>query len=301
MIFGALLHDKSIRKFKLEQKAMNKLAGVFEKGKHALLFSSTNERLKPYAYDGCWHPDANEILVIRDYSDDNGLMDVASSPSSFQYFDQACHLDDIKALFLINENNECIIQNFNASNILRPQGRAIIRNILSLGSIPAYSFEELSSFEGIMYGEKIHAVIIDRNLFFTSFTYAHQSLDLKNYLKEATDEQLAEFCDNPLFAIADVDKFIKTAKTNTRKDVSLILDGPALKFSIEELIQSAANAGIELPLNAEKTKIVIPEQARERAVVFKFLKNGLFRSIVDHEIYESNSHRRYIRPVSISK
>lgn len=79
-----------------------------------------------------------------------------------------------------------------------------------------------------------------------------------------------------------------------RKDIGRIVQSGILdKYTARYFKQKAESIKnkIKIPLDIDNDKIIIPLKKRDRNEVIKFLRNTIVQSVIDGELYRTNSKK----------
>lgn len=242
---------------------------------------------KAVSYNEDWLTDQESVYRIDNYVDDNNLKTFQDSSVN------SLVVDDYKSIvcLFIKHNGNILIQHIDSRNIIYPEKHGFLyKRLVSDES----NYVLNNSLHGFFVSENVHAVIND-HLFFHSFYLADKALDLSKYMIEASDEQVKEFFYHNLIQMdCDLSDLIHEQNKILRSDIgriiqSGILDRYSAKYFKEkaESIKDTKN----IPLEIKDNKIVIPVKKSDRNEVLKFLKNTIVQSVLDGELYRTNSKR----------
>ncbi len=120
-------------------------------------------------------------------------------------------------------------------------------------------------------------------------------LDLTQYYKEATDEDLKEFAKNEIINVDDVTNLVKMSDSWVRRKISLVMQSGILEeMNIEETKGTALLFGIELnTVNVDgRPTLVLPETKVELKKLLRFLDEDYFQSVLRSKPHLSNSKRQ---------
>ena len=286
----AILKDNSIKRVVIDKVTSTSLDSIYEALERDFFFNKDGEKIQVIPFDIQWNPkDQDSLFKIDDYDDDLGLSKSSENSATLPIFESQSDSQYLKSIFYKMDNGNIYIQYIDGRNLLNPS-----KKILWLfGADNCFSFGD-QNFLGIFIPSKLHAVIKDNTLYFSSFIFANRVLNLEQYVAEANESQLLAFATNGKIILEDenANDFSKNSKTNVKRYVGLILASQVLEdFSANELKKKADRASI--PLEIKDQKIVIPSETKTRTQVFKFLTNMIVPSyIYEDGVFETNSIRR---------
>lgn len=267
---------------------------TFLKGFNSYLDPDDPEKFKPavsFAED--WLADGEELFVIKDYEDVHGLSkftDSSITPLSDDELNQV-------ACFFVRNSGCILVQAFDRRSLLTPEQHCLLFKIFG-SSDTAYEVNE--HFRGFFLSENVHAVIKGGALYFQSFYTDDKALGLQKYLTEASDEELKGFFEHPSIKFEggrdEIAELTQSPSTFLRKDIGWILKSGVLdKYSPQYLVKRARSVKkIEIPLRLDDGKLLIPKGKSALNEALKFLRNTIFKSILDDEYYRANSRRRLV-------
>lgn len=235
----------------------------------------------------------NELFQIKDFDDKLNIQDIVKNPTGVSNinFDKV-KLSDICSVFTVKKDtNECLIQYINSSNIL-DLSRTLMKRIeldKSTLTIPRS--------DGISLAKKLTGIVNlnDRKFIFSSFPVVGRIFDMQNYFKEITNEMLVTLV-NDFFETND-DNFdiLDIANDKMRNSAAKIINLEILEnLNFSDLSESANKVDINCcKLNEAKTKLVLPNKAKEINELFSFLNSLIYISAVTGERMKASSSRPY--------
>lgn len=238
-------------------------------------------------YKDDWIADHESVYKIDNYDDTNQLREFSDSTIS------ALDFKDYKSVvcLFIKFKNSILVQYIDSRNILYPEKHCFLYKSF-ISNDTNYKFND--HLHGFFISENIHAVI-NEHLFFHNFYLADKALDLSKYLIDASDEQIREFFNHKIIKLSDnLENLIQERNESLRKDIGRIMQSGILdKYTAKYFKEKADNIENirKVPLKVFNDKIVIPSKKCERNEVLKFLKNTIVQSIIDGELYRTNSKR----------
>lgn len=239
------------------------------------------------SYKEDWITDHESIYKIECYNDINHLKTFDDSTISALDFND---YQSVVCLF-INYNNNILVQYIDSRNIIYPEKHILVfKKFISNDT----NYKLNDCLHGFFISENIHAVIND-HLFFNNFYLADKALDLSQYLIEASDEQVRNFFNHKIIKLdGNIEDLIQERNRNLRKDIGRIVQSGILdKYTARYFKQKAESIKnkIKIPLDIDNDKIIIPLKKRDRNEVIKFLRNTIVQSVIDGELYRTNSKK----------
>ncbi len=280
----ALTHSSkdNIFRFPLSQPLQTQLRAEFDK-QEAVFFQNIEEEV---SFNGYYHPESDEILVIDNFSDPYNLAAAIADPMSVPRYDaKNTDLSNIKAIFCGSDKHpgRILIQRFQQSNVISVNKFAIF--------FSGDSFVKFSD-DGISIDQKICSVIeADGVLKFPSFHFVRQIFEMTSYFNEATDDDILEFSKCSALSISDSKKFMGNANQFIRKKIISILKSNLLdNIDCNSLKIQAQRFKVSIDLSSDG-KIVIPENKKDLRNLLKFLDEDFFESTIKKTPYVSSSKR----------
>ncbi len=178
-------------------------------------------------------------------------------------------------------------QSLTSSNLIKPNryNLTFSQNTFSRNNDP-----------GITINENVVAVFHDNKLFFKSFSQARRVLDLTEYLKSASDNEIEDFLrENPVI-LENKDKFNEAKDEWIRKKIFLIHNDQVLQNTNINAYKKAARTmklKMKTTMVGKIEKIILPSDKRELKLTLNLLDDDILDSIVTHKRYISNSKRIY--------
>ncbi len=242
-------------------------------------------------FDGMYRPQENELLYIVNFDDVDGIKAAILRPQGVPEFEQkGGALESIKAIFcgyIKNGNIRVLLQGFDRRRIITAGGFALVQNDNIFGRFEG---------GGLTLDNKLTAVIEDDNLKFSSFHYLRQMFDMSAYCREASEQDLKVFVQNPVLQFADPQVFIDTADSWVKRKVILIQQSGILDLCPATRIAATAkycdlNIQLSGTGNAGQERIVIPADRQEVKQIMRFLDEDFYLSPQSTAKYMAKSRR----------
>lgn len=268
----------------LSAEIQNEVSALF-RDQEADFRSAAQEEI---AFDGKYKPEEGECLSISDYDDIDNLHHAVANPLSVpEIAPTTAEFEGIKALFSgRTEGSQQIVlmQTFDKRKVLSNRGLSLFH--------AANVYRKIEGV-GLTLDTRVAAILEDSKLRFFSFHAARQILDLTQYYKEATDEDLRDLSNS--VHVADVSNFVAASDSWVRRKVALVMQSAILdKIDLEETKKVALVFGIDLntTIVGEKSVLVLPENKAELKKVLRFLDEDYFQSVLLSTPHLSNSKRQ---------
>jgi hypothetical protein len=227
-------------------------------------------------FDGMYRPEESELLLINKFDDVDGIKTAILRPQTCQEFEfRSGALESIKAIFsgyIKNGVIRVLLQGFDRRRIINANGFSLV-----------YSGHSFTRFDGggLTLDNKLTAIIEDDKLKFASYHYLRQIFDMSAYCKEATDQDLKVFLQNPALQFADPQFFADTADQWVRRKIILIQQSGILDFCpAAKLAATAKFCDLILTLAGSpgQEKIVMPAYRQETKQILRFLDEDYYQS-----------------------
>lgn len=238
-------------------------------------------------FDGSYKPDEDESLKIENFDLSDEIQEAINNPLGV---DKLVANDgnelNIRAIFLtLSDDSE------NEKNVFQ---RTQKRQLLLGGRITLFwSNDTFISTQkpGVVITDSIDAYYENGTLYFTSYYWANQIFNLNKYYRQATDDDIRDFCQNNCFYVADLDSLVSASNNWTRKKIAYILDTGVLeKNTTDYILQEANNLGLQFETN-EENKIVFPADLKSQKELLSYLADEIYKGRLSDDVYLTNSKR----------
>ena len=238
-------------------------------------------------FDGSYKPDEDESLKIENFDLSDEIQEAINNPLGV---DKLVANDgnelNIRAIFLTlsddSKNEKIVFQ------------RTQKRQLLLGGRITLFwSNDTFISTQkpGVVITDSIDAYYENGTLYFTSYYWANQIFNLNKYYRQATDDDIRDFCQNNCFYVADLDSLVSASNNWTRKKIAYILDTGVLeKNTTDYILQEANNLGLQFETN-EENKIVFPADLKSQKELLSYLADEIYKGRLSDDVYLTNSKR----------
>jgi hypothetical protein len=270
----------SVKRVRTSADVQNRLTGLFD-GLEAQFRNGVEVERQ---YDSRWTPGPDELATIQQGAEVTAILArIAGGVLALPEIDGA-HFDNeqIRALAVHRQNggnHELLLQAFSSAQRLSRKF-AVISNGNTFDKLEQSAFTLTNQIDVLVENDQIK---------FRSFHTAKKIFDLANYYREATDGEIREFSQHANLQV-DADMLIELATQPIRKLISSVLSSGVLDRETAESIRAKAEGLV--PVNIENDKVVLPLTRKEFKDLISFLDHKIYRSPVDNDPYETNSHRR---------
>ncbi len=240
-------------------------------------------------FDGMYRPEESELLYINNFDDVDGIKTAILRPQTCQEFVlKSGSLESIKAVFsgyIKNGTIRVLIQGFDRRRIINTSGFSLI-----------HTDNAFSRFDGggLTLDNKLTAIIEDDSLKFASYHYLRQIFDMSAYCKDANDQDLKVFVQNPALQFADAQVFMDGADAWVRRKVILIQQSGILDYCPASKIAATAkfcDLNLQLAGSPGQERLVIPADRQEVKQILRFLDEDYFQSPQSTMKYMSKARR----------
>lgn len=151
---------------------------------------------------------------------------------------------------------------------------------------------ECSKQPGIVITDCIDAYYENGTLYFKSYYWANQIFNLNKYYREATNDDIVQFCKSECFSMQDIQSIAESCDNWTRRKIAYILDSGVLENnSSREIITSARKLNLEIEIT-DDNKIIFPDEKELQKQLLSYLAEEIYRGSLTEGVYLTNSKRR---------
>lgn len=273
--------DRIIR-FPLTQDLQEEIHGVFANQLEAFLSGIEEE----VPFDGRYVPEEDQLLVINEFVDVDGMLDAVANPLAIEQFDPQAHsLGHVKALFTglqENGNYRVLIQQFENRRLIATKGLAMF--------FSGNTFQKMND-AGLTLDSKLLAVLDGTTIKFQSFHFLRRVFDLSDYFNEATNDEVTSFATHVKLFVNDVNAFLENANPLVRKKIALISQSGVLdNFTTEQIVAAAQAFNLEFATTVDG-RIVLPNSRTELRRLLRFLDEDYYESPLSQTHFVTNSKR----------
>lgn len=241
-------------------------------------------------FDGSYEPNDDEFLAIEEFMLPDEVKEAIRNPMGVSaYKKEDGKFPEIKAIFVgkcikKNETEEFKVafQRFRKEQYISTRGF----NLYFANN----TFRCESNF-GINISDRIDCYYAKGELQFSSFFFARQVFDLREFYRSATDQEVEVFASCKLLSIAQPQEFKNMANTWIRRRIAIINDSGVLENnSAAKIRELAQSAGIDIAVEGEK--IVLPTDKEQLKIILGFLDEEAYKGPFSNNTYLVNSKRR---------
>jgi hypothetical protein len=275
----ALLDDlkEPIRRIPLAADVQQEVTNYLMKQKNGF---SSDKRKMPFSGD--YIADEDEVFFIQNFPLDKKISDAIEKPLSLRNLDLNKEANRIIALFTgkwSGRNKFAGFQGFDS------------RKVLSKGITILFSGDTYTKLRdaGLTLQDKFTALFENNELLFYSYHNTRHFIDLSNFYREATEQELRDFATNRYLFMEDKDDFVKNADSMIRKKVALLKRNKVLgKIQISDIQSAAKEYNITIETKDDK-KIVVPSDRKELKNLLRFLDEDYFTTVLTKRKCLTNS------------
>ncbi|MEN3751677.1 DUF4868 domain-containing protein [Mangrovibacter sp. SLW1] len=259
MALFALL-DKTIAtrivRIELDRSASSFVSSIF-KQQRTHFESHHNNIIQFYAG---YTPKYDECFEISDFIDSSSLIDAVRRPTAIQKWNpNTISIDNINALFIgvdaPRDPTVIALQTFNKKQIL-DTSKSFLASIIGSST----TFSKAANI-GFNVDDKLTAIIKNNKIQFKSFFNLRSVFDMSSYFTAATDQDLDDFIQSPIFSFAQGFDLKSIADTVIRNKVTLINQAGLLtpqNLSIFKAEAGKVNFPLQTTIIGRVEKIVLP-------------------------------------------
>ncbi len=288
---GRTKKESQPQRIEIDNKVAVGIASTFET-MAATFFSENRQQID---FDGRYLPDPGEIFKIDDFAIDPALLAAAHSPlKSKQFVIASSPYPVIRAIAASTvtgpkpEDVRIVFQEFRADRIIR-EGFALFHQNGTFTRV---------DHSGLTISGKIDAVFEKGTLYFKSYYSANRFVDLTNYFKDASDEDVRGLLKSKKFSTGDEEALLKVLDNSMRRKLGAIEKNNPLDTVTPEALQAAGkefDIPVDIDVSHGKKSVVLPSTKPELKDLLYLLHDGLYKSPITQLQMLSNSHRP--RPV----
>ena len=230
--------------------------------------------------------ESNELFKIQDYGIRSEFQQALEGANSIPVLDDTSLLESIRAIFTggkINGVKLICFQKFDKRKVLS-------KNKFNL-FFSQSTFTRVSQ-DILTIPDEISTIYRDGTLMFKSYKNTNDILDISNYYRQATDDEVREgFLNDEKFSCSDVDDVVSNFDIAARKKVAHIIDSNILSKVAPNKVKKVCKK-YGLVISVKNKKIVFPTTKKDIKKFIKVLNDDYFESSLSGEKYETNSKKR---------
>lgn len=261
----------------------------FMHGKEEIPFATSDE------------PTKGQYFSISPYTLDKSLANINSSnasrntkPFDIRILSNSILSRSVKGIVAFmrdskNNNNELMLfQNFSQRQIIRPGRKKWL-------SFEGDGYEVIKRrFLGL--DDKLTAVYSskDEKLLFNTYPSASKVLDLSKYYYVASNGDIRDLLEHPLFECENMRRIIKNSKYFHRRRFAMLKDSDILKkISAGDVERISDRYGLGIQVRDDK--IVFPEDSHIARTLLQLLNDEIYQGELSNILYQATGKRPYRR------
>ena len=273
--------ESPIQRLSVAQKLQKELTIIFSDQQNSL-FPKAREVVKFHPGFNC---DDEELFIIEKFNLPIEISNAIADPTTVGAFEFGTgDLPQIKGIIASDNNNNTILfQSFDKRRVLSKKSVSLI--------LSGKTFRRLEE-PGITLDSKVVVLFKNNNIYFESYFEASRVLDLSDYYKEATDDDLRVFCAMDSLAVANPDHVKANADSWIRRRIAAVMESGVLEQESPKKIQQKAKEfkiALSISKNNGQEKIQLPEERKELKALLKFLLEDYSYGILSGKKYISSS------------
>ncbi len=277
----AIINDRKIRRLPLSNGIQEDLIKHYNGVKETFI----NDTLK-VGFEGNYKCEDNEIYELKKFDLNNNIYNCDLNNVIFNNLITLNQIDNndienIKILIAV-QDKYLIFQSMDNRKFIKPKSFLIFSN-------NTFNYEDK---KGIKIDNNIDCIVDlnSKSLLFTSFHNASKIFNLSDIYREATKQEIDEFCKQKIF---NGELKEENLTSTIRKKIFLISKNNILQY-VKKNFQQVKNYAEELGIDCFKDeKIKFPEDKEGIKKLINFLNEDLYKSPISNTIYESNSKKKY--------
>lgn len=244
------------------------------------------------AFDGKYTPQSDdlEILKIENYELPMEIQNALINPQGLEvYAPVDGTLPPIKALFVGERTVE------NGKNIFCVAFQKF-RNDQYITAARHHLFFSNDTFVkdtrvGIAVGTSVDCVFQDNALYFASYHFAKQILNLSEYYRIASNQDVSDFVGCDIISMEGAAEFVDSANTWERRKIASINDSGVLQsFTAAKIKSLGKQSGVTIEVVGKK--VVLPKDKAERRIILGFLDEEVYKGAFSQTVFQTNSKRK---------
>lgn len=248
------------------------------------------EDTRELSFSPSYTPQRDEVVALSGFQLPEHLQRAIDAPQEFDeisvpFTPQA---PMVKAILAVDTSSKRFyFQYFDRSRILKKDFTAIFKG---------GTFQKLDD-PGITIDNHLAAVIEGNKLVFRSFHRVRQFLNLDEFFKEATDDDIKTILSHDKLEVDEADAILASLSARMRKRFSIVMAIGILDHEkvTPERIQSRAKKfdGLDVKLVGKpgNRRVIFPQDASTMGLFLRFLSEELYISELTDQAREANSSR----------
>lgn len=244
-------------------------------------------------FDGSYKPDEDELLFIDGFILPDEIKEAIRNPIGVTaYQKEGGSFPEIKAIFVGtctrtngSENFQIAFQRFRKEQYISTKGFNLY--------FSNNTFRRERNY-GISVSDRVDCYYADGKLQFTSYFYAKQIFDLREFYRSATDQEVEAFASNDLLFIENPERFKAMADTWVRRKIASINDTGVLnRYSASQIKKLAKKSGVNI--EEQNERVLLPSDKEQMKIVLGFLDEEVYKGPFSRDTLLANSKRKVSR------
>ena len=279
---------RQLRQIPMSRDVQDKLAEKWQ-----FQYDKFVQEIEEIPFDPSYKPDDHERFCEHNYKLPEWLEKENSLTASGldRIRNNQAEMGNIKGIvaFARNEHNQelMLFQNFKRFQIIETD------SVLSL-FLRDDTYTNIET-PGFTLGKKLSAIYhsTGRKLLFHSFRNVNIFLDLSEYFKEASEEDIREILSHELFYPENLDISVTNPSQTFRNKFALLKRSGVLdKITASEIEDRSKGFDVPIQLSEENKKIVFPSKKSDALKLLRFLNDEYVHGAATRSPYIANSKRK---------
>lgn len=282
-LFALYKNDNNIsfKRVPLTQTAERDVINLFER--QCLNFFNDKETI---VFDGNWKPEEDELFVLDLHGNEQISMIhqiIDENSSTIENFNVS-DVNNLKAFFIKSSSGDILFQKFQKAQF-------VSRTLLSLIIHGSEPFDTLTE-PTLSFDNKLVCVLRNYDFYFKNYTSVRPLLSLKGYYEEATEKDIASFCEQMSLSLQSKNILSKSLTENIRKRIHSIIQKNVLqRYTVQEIKEKAEETDLSGLITIVNGEIELPNDKKKILAILSFLDEKLFKGWDSQEVYITNSTR----------
>jgi hypothetical protein len=284
--------ETEVKRIRTSHSLQTELADFFG-GQAAQFLHPDLERIP---FEGTYQVDDSEVFVIEDFKIAEIFTAAPMHPSQFEsiVLDKT-NPPTIKAIFAASHDYTSDSATIYFQSFRKTQ---LILKGFTISFHSKNTFRKMKD-AGLTLGEKLAAVFQEGRLLFRSYFVVNSFLDVKEYFKEATDEEIVEVVNHPMLLAEDEEQLTSISDSwMRRRSAALQASGILDQITPRKTANKAQKYDVEIVVKKKNGKdaIVFPSDKKKAKKLLTFLNEGFYQGELTDRLYQTNSQRVLPKP-----
>jgi hypothetical protein len=285
--------ETEVKRIRTSQQLQTELADFFN-GQAEKFLHPDLERIH---FEGTYQVDDSEVFVIEDFK----IAEIFKTASLYPSQYESIVLDKtnpptIKAIFAASHDYTSDSATIYFQSFRKTQ---LILKGFTLSFHSKNTFRKMKD-AGLTLDEKLAAVFQDGQLLFRSYFVVNSFLDVQEYFKEATDEEIVQVVNHPILLAEDEEQLTSISDSwMRRRFAALQASGILDQITPRKTANKARKYDVEIVVTKKKNgkdAIVFPYDKKKAKKLLTFLNEGFYQGELTDRLYQTNSQRVLPKP-----